>query len=151
VVPQRGAGRTATRGRQATAEGSASTRSHREVGSNRPATPPFSSIVVAARGLGDCYTYKGLGSQSASAAWAGHLTLCEGNPVFKLKTVALWVATAIAFAGPGTVTAHHGWAWTEDQESQLSGTIVSISHGNLHVHLTLRNEQGLWEVDLAPP
>jgi hypothetical protein len=71
--------------------------------------------------------------------------------VFKLKTVALWVATAIAFAGPGTVTAHHGWAWTEDQESQLSGTIVSISHGNPHVHLTLRNEQGLWEVDLAPP
>jgi hypothetical protein len=37
-----------------TAEKSASTRSRHEVDRCRPAAPPFSPIVVLARGLGDC-------------------------------------------------------------------------------------------------
>ena len=28
---------------------------------------------------------------------------------------------------------------------------MSISFGNPHMHLQLRNAQGLWEVDLSPP
>jgi hypothetical protein len=61
------------------------------------------------------------------------------------------VALAAALAAPGTALAHHGWAWTEDEESRLSGTIVAISFGNPHMHLQLRNERGTWEVDLSPP
>ena len=59
-------------------------------------------------------------------------------------------ATA-ALALPAAALAHHGWAWTEDAESRLSGTIESISFGNPHMHLRLRNAQGTWEVDLSPP
>lgn len=58
---------------------------------------------------------------------------------------------AVALTLPAAATAHHGWGWTEDEESRLSGTIESIDYGNPHTSLTLRNDQGIWEVDLAPP
>ena len=60
-------------------------------------------------------------------------------------------AVTLALGLPAAAAAHHGWAWTEDEESRLSGTIRSISFGNPHMHLQLRNEQGIWEVDLSPP
>jgi len=62
----------------------------------------------------------------------------------------LLVLTA-AVAVPSAAIAHHGWAWTEDEESRLAGTIVSISFGNPHMHLQLRTDSGVWEVDLSPP
>ena len=62
-----------------------------------------------------------------------------------------YLATAAAFALPAAAVAHHGWAWTEDSESRLSGTIQTISFGNPHMHLQLRAADGLWEVDLSPP
>lgn len=60
------------------------------------------------------------------------------------------IAIAV-LALPAAAAAHHGWGWTEDKESRLSGTIQSISFGNPHMHLQLRTEDGLWEVDLSPP
>ncbi|AKH44048.1 hypothetical protein FHS61_001364 [Altererythrobacter atlanticus] len=66
-------------------------------------------------------------------------------------------AIAAALALPATAAAHHGWGWTENEESRLSGTIESISFGNPHMHLQLRSdvagwsEGALWEVDLSPP
>ncbi len=56
-----------------------------------------------------------------------------------------------AVAIPAGLAAHHGWSWTEDAESRIEGIIVTINYGNPHAHLTLRNRQGVWEVDLAPP
>ncbi len=64
--------------------------------------------------------------------------------------VALLAAFAL-LAAPGATLAHHGWSWTEDEESRLSGNIEWISLGNPHAQIGLRNEEGLWEVDLAPP
>ncbi len=61
------------------------------------------------------------------------------------------LACAVVLSLPAAAAAHHGWAWTQDQESRLSGTIQSISFGNPHMHLQLRNDQGTWEVDLSPP
>jgi hypothetical protein len=58
---------------------------------------------------------------------------------------------AAALTLPAAAAAHHGWGWTEDSESRLSGTIRSISYGNPHMHLQLQNEAGTWEVDLSPP
>lgn len=52
---------------------------------------------------------------------------------------------------PGAAWAHHGWSWTEDEESRLSGTIEAISLGNPHAQISLRTEEGVWRVDLAPP
>lgn len=56
-----------------------------------------------------------------------------------------------ALALPAGLAAHHGWSWTEDKESRLSGTIVSVHYGNPHMHLQLRSRKGVWEVDLSPP
>jgi hypothetical protein len=56
-----------------------------------------------------------------------------------------------ALALPTAAAAHHGWAWTENEESRLSGEIVAISFGNPHMHLQVRTDAGLWEVDLSPP
>lgn len=59
---------------------------------------------------------------------------------------------AVALAMPAGLAAHHGWAWTEDKESRLEGTIVAIDYGNPHAHLTLRDaRKAVWQVDLAPP
>jgi hypothetical protein len=66
-----------------------------------------------------------------------------------IGTPALALALAVLF--PGAAAAHHGWAWTEDEESRLVGTIVSIDYGNPHTSLRVRNERGTWRVDLAPP
>lgn len=66
-----------------------------------------------------------------------------------LRSLKLLAAAALLL--PATAMAHHGWNWTEEKESRLSGTIVSIDHGNPHASLKLRNAQGVWEVDLAPP
>jgi len=52
---------------------------------------------------------------------------------------------------PAAAMAHHGWGWTEEEESSLSGTIEQISFGNPHMHLRLGTDQGSWEVDLSPP
>lgn len=61
------------------------------------------------------------------------------------------LAAAAALAIPAAALAHHGWEWTEEKESRLSGTIVSVDYGNPHASLKLRASKGVWDVDLAPP
>lgn len=71
--------------------------------------------------------------------------------MFRSRSLIVVLAAVLAIAAPVGALAHHGWEWTEDEESRLSGTIESLSLGNPHARFTLRNEKGLWEVDLAPP
>jgi Family of unknown function (DUF6152) len=47
--------------------------------------------------------------------------------------------------------AHHGWSWTEDEQSELTGTIEDIYIGNPHAVLMVKAEDGDWTVELAPP
>lgn len=61
------------------------------------------------------------------------------------------LAAALGLAAPAAALAHHGWSWTEDEETRLSGTIEEISLGNPHAQIRLRTEEGVWRVDLAPP
>lgn len=69
-----------------------------------------------------------------------------------MKGIPTTVAAALlALSLPIGAAAHHGWGWTEDEESRLSGQIVSIRFTNPHMHLQLRNDAGLWAVDLSPP
>lgn len=73
------------------------------------------------------------------------------------RTAAALAALALTIGTPALVAAHHGWGWTQTEESRLEGEIVSISFGNPHMHLQLREQRAgfsepqLWEVDLAPP
>src|SRR5262245_13723359 len=48
--------------------------------------------------------------------------------------------------------AHHGWSWAEDEQSELKGTIRSISMAPPHPSLQVVAADGvLWQVDLGNP
>jgi hypothetical protein len=57
--------------------------------------------------------------------------------------------TAVALAS--VAYAHHGWSWTVEEQSELTGTIQEIFLGNPHAVLNVEAEDGLWTVELAPP
>ena len=67
-----------------------------------------------------------------------------------MRSLHIFAATA-ALALPAAALAHHGWGWTEDEETRLAGTIEAISFGNPHMHIRLKAQDGIWEVDLSPP
>lgn len=69
---------------------------------------------------------------------------------FLVSRRALLAALAGAPLLASHAAAHHGWAWTSDEPFELTGTIEDLYIGNPHVKLTVRAEDGLWEVDLAP-
>lgn len=54
-------------------------------------------------------------------------------------------------AGAGGALAHHGWAWTSEEDFVLEGQIVEIYLGNPHASLKLMAEGEIWTVELAPP
>jgi hypothetical protein len=59
-------------------------------------------------------------------------------------------AAVAAMALPAA--AHHGWSWAEDQQSELKGTIVSISMAPPHPSLQVKAADGvLWQIDLGNP
>lgn len=50
------------------------------------------------------------------------------------------------------VFAHHGWAWAEEEQYELKGTIAEISMAPPHPALRVKSQDGrLWQVDLANP
>jgi hypothetical protein len=60
------------------------------------------------------------------------------------------VAVGAAVARPAL--AHHGWTWAEDEQSTLTGTVVSISMAPPHPQLQVKAGDGVvWLVDLGNP
>ncbi len=48
--------------------------------------------------------------------------------------------------------AHHGWEWADGAQSQLKGTVQSVSMAPPHPTLQVRAEDGrIWQVDLGNP
>jgi hypothetical protein len=48
--------------------------------------------------------------------------------------------------------AHHGWNWAEDQQSELKGTVKSVSMAPPHPSLKVTAADGKeWLIDLANP
>ncbi|HEX2257824.1 MAG TPA: DUF6152 family protein [Afifellaceae bacterium] len=70
---------------------------------------------------------------------------------FSLFRRAILTAFAVSPLVAGHAVAHHGWAWTDDEPFELTGTIEEIYLGNPHATLSIRAEDGVWDVDLAPP
>lgn len=69
----------------------------------------------------------------------------------RLRASAAMLAAPLLIWSAGAA-AHHGWGWTEDEETELSGTIEKISFTNPHMHITLKaDDDSLWAVDLSPP
>lgn len=48
--------------------------------------------------------------------------------------------------------AHHGWAWAEDEQTEMTGTILEIYVGPPHPRLIIdTTDDGQWTVDLGNP
>lgn len=66
---------------------------------------------------------------------------------------------ALQFAAGGAVAAtglpalaHHGWSWAEDKQSELKGTVKSVSMAPPHPSLQVTADDGKqWLIDLANP
>jgi hypothetical protein len=70
------------------------------------------------------------------------------NRLISRRAIVGALAAAPLFAAQAF--AHHGWAWTSPEPFVLSGTIETLYIGNPHAVMTVRAEDGVWEVDLAP-
>ena len=61
-------------------------------------------------------------------------------------------AAAFAFAITAPAFAHHGWGGYQDNESDVTGTVESVSLGGPHASLKVKGADGkTWDVVLAPP
>jgi hypothetical protein len=66
------------------------------------------------------------------------------------------VAAALCIAAPllasSVASAHHGWRWAEDENSELSGVIEAVRLGNPHGELTVTADDGAtWTVEVGQP
>jgi hypothetical protein len=67
------------------------------------------------------------------------------------RALQLGVAGAVAAASLPAL-AHHGWNWAEDQQSELKGTVKSVSMAPPHPSLKVTAADGKeWLIDLANP
>lgn len=58
-------------------------------------------------------------------------------------------AAAASVAFP--VAAHHGWGWAEERQSELTGTIKSVSMAPPHPSMYVNTADGEWWVELGNP
>jgi hypothetical protein len=72
-------------------------------------------------------------------------------PIGRISRRSLILGAAAGAVATRGASAHHGWAWTEGEPFELTGIIESIYLGNPHATLEVRADDGLWDVDLAPP
>lgn len=67
------------------------------------------------------------------------------------RKASMLCATALALFTM-QASAHHGWAWAEEEQSELKGTIAEISMAPPHPTLRVKAQDGrLWQVDLGNP
>jgi len=67
------------------------------------------------------------------------------------RALQLGVGSAVATTSLPAL-AHHGWNWAEDQQSELSGTVKSVSMAPPHPSLQVTASDGKqWLIDLANP
>jgi Flp pilus assembly secretin CpaC len=67
------------------------------------------------------------------------------------RALQLGVGGAVAAASLPAL-AHHGWNWAEDQQSELKGTVKSVSMAPPHPSLKVTAADGKeWLIDLANP
>jgi hypothetical protein len=65
---------------------------------------------------------------------------------------AVGAALLLAVVAAGPASAHHGWAWAVEEQSELKGTIKEISMAPPHPVLRVEDDKGaLWQVDLGNP
>ncbi len=60
-------------------------------------------------------------------------------------------AAAIVFAATAAL-AHHGWAWAEEKQTELTGIVRSVTIAPPHPSLEVETaSDGLWKIELGNP
>jgi hypothetical protein len=61
------------------------------------------------------------------------------------------VLALLALVAAGPVSAHHGWQWAEDKNSEITGVVKKAVLGNPHGILTLDVGGESWTVEVGQP
>jgi hypothetical protein len=73
------------------------------------------------------------------------------NPMSRRRALQLGIVGTVVGASLPAL-AHHGWNWAEDQQSELKGTVKSVSMAPPHPSLKVTAADGKeWLIDLANP
>ncbi|MCD2180838.1 DUF6152 family protein [Rhizobium sp. GN54] len=60
-------------------------------------------------------------------------------------------AAAVVFAATAAL-AHHGWGWAEEEQTELTGTIRTVTIAPPHPALEVETtSDGLWKIELGNP
>jgi hypothetical protein len=63
-----------------------------------------------------------------------------------------FAAAAFALSVTAPALAHHGWGGYQNNESDVTGTVESVSLGGPHASLKVKGADGkTWDVVLSPP
>jgi Family of unknown function (DUF6152) len=75
--------------------------------------------------------------------------LYSGLPRRTLRGAVLLAVLAVASM---PASAHHGWSWAEDNQTEMKGTVQKVSMAPPHPSLTVKAANGVvWQVDLSNP
>lgn len=61
------------------------------------------------------------------------------------------VAVASVLTIATSAAAHHGWSWAQDEQSEVTGTIESISFAPPHPSLVVEIDGETWDIELGNP
>ncbi|OJF92437.1 DUF6152 family protein [Pararhizobium antarcticum] len=64
----------------------------------------------------------------------------------------LFAAFGLSMLAVTTASAHHGWSWAQGEQTELTGTIKSLSFAPPHPSLEITAADGTdWQIDLGNP
>ena len=66
-----------------------------------------------------------------------------------IKRLLVIAGTTALLASPAI--AHHGWSWAEQEQMELTGTIVEVNMAPPHPSLEVEADDGTWRVELGNP
>lgn len=67
------------------------------------------------------------------------------------RLMQLAACAVFSMAASAPASAHHGWTWAEEANSELAGRIVAVKLGNPHGELTLDVNGVKWVVEVGQP
>ena len=71
----------------------------------------------------------------------------------RVKGVLAFIAVACITAATfvSAASAHHGWNWAENENSEITGTIEKVQLGNPHGEVTIMVNGERWTVEVGQP